>query len=47
MLGDYGVSDTPTWTERRLGLPWVAPAKYIDASPLFRVDRVKTSRPSS
>ena len=42
MLGDYGVSDAPFWTERRLGLPWAAPAKYIDASPLFRVDRVRT-----
>jgi dipeptidyl aminopeptidase/acylaminoacyl peptidase len=42
MLADYGVSDVPFWTERRLGLPWAAPAKYIDASPLFRVDRVQT-----
>ena len=42
MLGDYGVSDAPYWTERRLGLPWASPAKYIDASPLFRVDRVRT-----
>jgi dipeptidyl aminopeptidase/acylaminoacyl peptidase len=42
MLADYGVSDTPGWVERELGLPWTTTGRYIAASPLFQVDRVRT-----
>jgi hypothetical protein len=42
ILADYGVSDTPGWLERELGLPWTTTGKYIAASPLFQVDRVRT-----
>lgn len=42
MLADYGMSDTPVWTERELGLPWTTPGRYVKASPLFEVDRVRT-----
>jgi hypothetical protein len=42
MLADYGVSDTPGWLERELGLPWTTAGKYIAASPLFQADRVRT-----
>jgi hypothetical protein len=42
MLADYGVSDTPGWLERELGLPWTTAGRYIAASPLFQVDRVRT-----
>jgi dipeptidyl aminopeptidase/acylaminoacyl peptidase len=42
MLTDYGVSDTAASIERELGLPWKAAERYIAASPVFRVDRVRT-----
>lgn len=42
MLALYGVSDASGFAEEEMGLPWTMAAKYVDRSPLFRVDRVRT-----